>query len=46
MIRLEPGAYAYRYLADGVRWLNDWSADRYEPSGLGDDNSVLVIDAQ
>jgi 1,4-alpha-glucan branching enzyme len=44
-IRLEPGAYAYRYLADGVRWLNDWSADRYEPSGLGDDNSVVVIEA-
>jgi len=44
-IRLEPGAYAYRYLADGVRWLNDWNADRYEPSGLGEDNSVVVVEA-
>ena len=45
-LRLEPGTYAYRYLADGARWLNDWNADRYEPSGLGDDNSVLVIEAE
>jgi 1,4-alpha-glucan branching enzyme len=44
-IRLEPGAYTYRYLADGARWLNDWAADRYEPSGLGEDNSVVVVEA-
>ena len=46
-LRLAPGVHHYRYLADDAIWYNDWSADRYEPSGLGEDNSVieLVVEA-
>ena len=33
----------YRYLLDGSRWENDWSADEYVPNGYGSDDSVLVI---
>jgi 1,4-alpha-glucan branching enzyme len=42
-LRLEPGRYRFRYLADGEKWHNDPSADAYEPSGLGEDNSVLTV---
>jgi 1,4-alpha-glucan branching enzyme len=44
-LRMAPGTYRYRYLADSSVWHNDGSADRYEPSGLGSDNSVLVINS-
>jgi 1,4-alpha-glucan branching enzyme len=38
--------YEYRYLIDGARWENDWNADRYVRSPLGDcDNSVIVVEA-
>jgi 1,4-alpha-glucan branching enzyme len=43
-VRLAPGAYRFRYVADGNRWHNDPAADGYEPSGMGEDNSVLVLD--
>ncbi len=43
-IRFEPGTYRYRFLADGARWLNDPDADDYEPSGFGEDNSLLIIE--
>lgn len=37
-------SYRFRYLLDGKRWENDWSADRYEPSGLGgEENSVVEV---
>ena len=42
-IRLAPGTYRFRYLADGTTWHNDWAADEYEPSGMGEDNSVVVV---
>ena len=42
-LRLEPGSYAYRFLADGQVWHNDPAADGYQPSGLGEDNSVVVV---
>jgi 1,4-alpha-glucan branching enzyme len=42
-LRLEPGTYNYRFLADGQAWYNDPEADGYQPSGLGEDNSVVVI---
>jgi len=42
-IRFDPGTYRYRFLADGELWLNDPDADDYEPSGFGEDNSVLII---
>ena len=43
-LRLAPGTYTYRYLADGEVWHNDWNADAYQPSGMGEDNSVVVIE--
>ena len=42
-VRLDPGAYRFRYLADGREWHNDPAADDYEPSGLGEDNCVVVV---
>ena len=37
-------AYRFRYLIDGLRWENDWGADRYEPSELGGaENSVVEV---
>ncbi len=44
-VSLAPGTYRYRFVADGKKWLNDPTADRYEPSGLGEDNSVVVVEA-
>ena len=43
-VRLEPGTYRFRYMADGNRWLNDPEADGYEASGMGEDNCILVVD--
>jgi 1,4-alpha-glucan branching enzyme len=43
-VRLEPGRYLFRYVADGNRWHNDPQADGFEPSGMGEDNSVVVVD--
>ena len=42
---LEQGReYCFRYLIDGSVWENDWSADRYAPSGFEDiENSVVVV---
>lgn len=43
-IHLEPGrSYAFRYFVDGHTWLNDEGADRYEPSGLASENSVIDL---
>ncbi len=44
-IRLLPGVYRFRYVADGGVWYNDPAADYYEPSGFGQDNSVIVLAA-
>jgi 1,4-alpha-glucan branching enzyme len=43
-VNLLPGTYRYRFVADGGTWLNDPGADRYEPSGFGEDNSVVVVE--
>jgi len=41
---LETGKeYQFRYLIDGSNWENDPVADRFVPSGLGSENSVLVL---
>jgi 1,4-alpha-glucan branching enzyme len=45
-VNLAPGSYRYRFVADGKTWYNDPAADAYEPSGFGEDNSVVVVDAQ
>ncbi len=44
-LELEAGAeYEYRYVVDGERWENDYAADKYVPSGVGNvDNSVVVV---
>ncbi len=41
---LETGKeYQFRYLIDGTNWENDPEADKFVPSGLGSENSVLVL---
>jgi 1,4-alpha-glucan branching enzyme len=42
---LETGrSYQFRYLLDGNTWVNDESADAYQPSGFGDaQNSVINL---
>lgn len=44
-VNLEAGReYHFRYLIDGLRWENDWNADKYRPSPFGDvDNSVVIV---
>lgn len=37
------GEYQYRYVLDGERWENDYDADKYVPSSVGVDNSVVVV---
>ena len=41
---LETGKeYQFRYLIDGTTWENDPEADKFVPSGLGSENSVLAL---
>jgi len=44
-LNLEQGReYQFRYLLDDTIWENDWCADKYVPSAVGDaDNSVVVL---
>jgi DNA-directed RNA polymerase subunit K/omega len=44
-LNLKPGReYQFRYFIDESRWENDWNADKYVQSPLGDsDNSVIVL---
>jgi len=36
--------YQYRFVVDGKRWENDWSADKYVPNNhTHDENSVVVV---
>ena len=42
-VRLLPGVYRYRFLADGHVWHDDPAADGYEPSGFGEDNSLVIV---
>lgn len=35
--------YQFRYLLDGERWENDWSADAYAPNEMGTENSVVEV---
>lgn len=46
-ITLEPGrAYRFRYLLDGERWENDWSADAYVANDFGGEDSVIDLTEQ
>jgi 1,4-alpha-glucan branching enzyme len=41
---LESGKeHQFRYLIDGTNWENDPEADKYVSSGLGSENSVIVL---
>ena len=41
---LETGKeYQFRYLIDGTNWENDSEADKFVPSGLGSENSVITL---
>ncbi len=42
---LQVGAeYQYRFVVDGERWENDWTADKYVPNNLSfEENSVVVV---
>jgi len=42
-IELEPGRYAFRYLADGGRFFDDPEADFLESNGFGDSHGVLEV---
>lgn len=35
--------YQYRYVLDGERWENDYTADKYVPTEVGVENSVVVV---
>ena len=35
--------YQYRFLLDGVRWVNDPDADGYIPGPFGDPNCVVTV---
>ena len=40
---LETGkSYAYRYMLDGSKWVNDEEADKYVPSGIGVEENCVV----
>ena len=44
-LELEVGnEYQYRFVVDGERWENDWSADKYVPNNLSfEENSVVIV---
>jgi len=44
-LKVEPRKeYQFRYFIDESKWENDWNADKYVKSPLGDsDNSVVVV---
>lgn len=40
---LAPGAYRFRYFANGENWANDDAADAYVPNEYGSENSLVQI---
>ena len=44
IIELETGRrYRFRYLVDGIEWLNDWHADDFIENLYGSDDSVVDL---
>ena len=35
--------YLFKYLLDGRRWENDWSADSYAPNCFGTEDSLIRV---
>ena len=43
-IDLDTGSeYQYRFVLDGEKWENDYDADKYVPTDVGVENSVVVV---
>ncbi len=43
-LELEKGrSYRFRYVIDGLKYENDWAADRYQPNPFGGDDSVVDL---
>jgi 1,4-alpha-glucan branching enzyme len=43
-LNLDAGrSYRYRFLIDGERWENDWTAEEYRSNEFGGDDSVITI---
>jgi len=42
-LELEAGKYAFRYLIDGNRWINDAAADAYEFNSFANDSNGIII---
>jgi 1,4-alpha-glucan branching enzyme len=42
-VSLRPGEYRYRYLIDGERWENAWTADAYVANPFGAEDSLVVV---
>ncbi|MBW4436869.1 MAG: isoamylase early set domain-containing protein [Pleurocapsa minor GSE-CHR-MK-17-07R] len=43
-VKLDTGReYAFRYLVNGTEWHNDDAADRYQPNGFGEENSIISV---
>ncbi len=42
-INLAEGEYRYRFLLDGDRWENDWSADSYVANAFGTEDSLVRV---
>ncbi len=42
-LALEPGDYRFRYLVDGLYWLNDAGADAVVPNLFGTADSVIAV---
>jgi len=40
---LPPGRYAYKFLIDGTKWIDDPSNSRKAPDGAGRFNTVLIV---
>jgi 1,4-alpha-glucan branching enzyme len=36
-------SYRFKYLVDGQRWENDWSADAYVPNTFGSEDSLVEL---
>jgi hypothetical protein len=45
-LELEPAReYRFRYLINREHWYNDWHADAYAATGLGEDNCTVALPA-
>lgn len=42
-VTLTPGAYRFRYFANGENWANDDAADAYVPNEYGSENSLVQV---